>query len=102
MRIVFRPEARTEALAAQAWYEECSPGLGLEFARALDAAIAAAIRTPLAFPAITIVCRQTLLRKFPYSLVYRAETDEFLVVAVFHHRRDSTVKARRATAFSRR
>ena len=36
MTVVFRPEAEAELLESQAWYEECSPGLGLDFARAVD------------------------------------------------------------------
>ena len=40
MELVFRPEAIQELLAAQAWYEARSVGLGFEFARAVDAAIA--------------------------------------------------------------
>ena len=44
MRVGFRPEARAEVLEARSWYEAHSPGLGLEFARAVDAALAAALR----------------------------------------------------------
>ena len=50
MGLLFRPEARTEALEGKAWYEARSVGLGLEFARSLDAAIAAAFRDPAAAP----------------------------------------------------
>ena len=88
MRVVFRPEARTELLEAQAWYESRGAGLGLEFARSVDAAISSASRKPSAFPQVSGDCRRTLLRKFPFSLVFRARGDELLVVAVFHHRRN--------------
>jgi plasmid stabilization system protein ParE len=87
----FRPEARLEALEAKSWYEERSPGLGLEFARALDAAIQSALRTPLAFREIEGRCRRVLMRRFPYSIIYRPEPNGILVVAVFHHRRDPNV-----------
>ena len=96
MRILFRPEARTEVLEAKAWYEARSVGLGLEFARSLDAAVAAAFRDPAAYSVVEGDCRRILLRRFPFSLVYRVRTDEFLVIAVFHHRRDPSVIARRA------
>jgi hypothetical protein len=46
MQAVFRPEAFAELLQAKRWYEERSPGLGFEFARAADAALARAIRAP--------------------------------------------------------
>ena len=96
MRILFRPEARSEAMEAKTWYESRSVGLGLEFARALDAAVAAAFRDPAAYALVEGDCRRILLRRFPFSLVYRAQAEEFLVIAVFHHRRDPSVVARRA------
>jgi len=88
MRVAFRPEARIEALEAKAWYEQQSVGLGLEFARALDAAIASAIRTPEAHPQMLDECRRVLLRRFPYSVIFRPRDSELLIVAVFHHRRE--------------
>lgn len=97
MRVVFRPEARAEVLEGQAWYESCSPGLGFEFARAVEVAVASAVRNPQAFTQVSTSCRRVLLRRFPYSLVYRVRGDEFLVVAVFHHRRDPAQLVRRTT-----
>jgi plasmid stabilization system protein ParE len=66
MRLVFRPEAQQELLEAQAWYEARSPGLGFEFARAIDAAIEQALRMPLAFPRVEAEFRQVMTRRFPY------------------------------------
>lgn len=88
MRIVFRPEAKTEALAAQDWYESRALGLGLEFARALEVAVASSQRNPEAFGLVEGECRRILLRKFPFSLIYRAGSEELLIVAVLHHRRE--------------
>ncbi len=96
MRVLFRPQARTEVLEAQAWYESRAAGLGLEFARAVDAAVASAVRNPETFAIIASSCRQVLLRRFPFSVVYRVRGDEFLVIAVFHHRRDPAKLTRRA------
>ena len=87
MRIFFRPEARAEMFDARAWYESRSPGLGLEFARAVDAAVASVIRNPHAYTQIEGECRRVILRRFPYSMVYRPETNRLLIVAVFHHHR---------------
>jgi len=96
MRILFRPQARAEVLEAQAWYEGRARGLGFEFARSLEAAVASAERDPEAFPFVTDNCRRVLLRRFPFSMVYRVRGDELLVVAGFHHRRDPSKLARRA------
>ena len=51
-RLLFRPEARDDLREAQDWYEARSPGLGLEFARAIDAVLSAIARTPGAFPVV--------------------------------------------------
>jgi plasmid stabilization system protein ParE len=95
MRVQFRPEARAEALEAKAWYEVHAPGLGYEFARALEAAIQSAVRNPLAFASIEGECRRVLMRRFPYSVVFRLGAKSLLVVAVFHHRREPSVLAGR-------
>jgi plasmid stabilization system protein ParE len=95
MRVLFRPDARAEVLEAQAWYESRASGLGMEFARSVDAAVASAVRTPESFALVTGSCRRILLRRFPFSLVYRVRGDEFLVVAVFHHRRNPITLTRR-------
>jgi hypothetical protein len=58
MRVLFRPEARTKVLEVKDWYEAKVPGLGLEFARVLDAAVQSAARMPLAFPSIGGECRR--------------------------------------------
>lgn len=87
MRLVFRPEARRELLEAQAWYEARAAGLGFEFARAVDAAVAQALRMPMAHPSIDEAFRHVLLRRFPYSIIYHASGSEIVVVSCFHHRR---------------
>jgi len=86
MKIVFRREARQELLAAQLWFETKSPGLGFEFARAVDAAIESVQRNPRAYIEAEIGCRRILLRRFPYAVFYRLRDDELLIVAVFHQR----------------
>jgi hypothetical protein len=87
MQVLIRPEAQLELLEAQAWYEQRSPGLGFEFARAADAAVARALRMPLAFPCIEAEFRHVATRKFPYSVIDRVDETELLVVSFFHHRR---------------
>ena len=87
MEVIFRPEAEAELLEAQAWYESRSPGLGFEFARAVEVAVESALRMPLAHPKIEGEFRHILLSRFPYSIVYRASVSELVVVSCFHHKR---------------
>ncbi len=74
MRMLFRPQARTEVLEAQAWYESRATGLGLEFARAVDAAVASAVRNPEMFALVTGSCRRVLLAgsRSPWSTGFAA------------------------------
>lgn len=88
MRVAFRPEARAEVLAAKQWYDQQVRGLGRDFAHALDSAIASIRRNPGAYQQIDVDCRRVLLPRFPYSLIYRFEPSNILVVAVFHHSRE--------------
>ena len=88
-RLVFRREARAEVRAARDWYDERAPGLGLEFARAVDAAIAAIRQNPEAYPLVEGDIRRAILRRFPYNIFfYREAADELVVLACLHHRRD--------------
>ena len=94
-RLVFRPEARAEVREARAWYEAQSPGLGLEFARAVEAVLATISRTPAFYPVVDGATRRALLRRFPYQIIYEATANELLVIACFHHRRDPQIWRRR-------
>jgi plasmid stabilization system protein ParE len=91
MRVLFRPEARRDVVEARDWYERQSIGLGGEFVRALEAAVAVAQRSPETSPSILEDFRRVLLRRFPYSLIYRMEGDTLVVFACFHHRRNPRV-----------
>ncbi len=87
MLIVFRPEAEQELLEAQDWYESKALGLGFEFARAADAAVASALRNPFGHFRLEAEFRRVLFRKFPYTLIYLPNLDELLVVSFFHQYR---------------
>jgi plasmid stabilization system protein ParE len=101
MKVVVRSEARQELLAAQIWFETKSPGLGFEFARSTAAAVESALRNPFAYAEIEIGCRRILLRRFPYTLIYRIRNDELLLVAVFHQRRQLEAWRDRITSSDR-
>lgn len=86
-RVAFRPEALAELLQARRWYDERLGGLGAEFAHTVEAAIEAIRRSPEAFRQIHGEHRQCVMRRFPYSVIYRPTATEIVVIAVHHHRR---------------
>mgnify|MGYP003394498426 CR=1 FL=1 len=82
-----RPEAEQELLETQDWYESKALGLGFEFTRAADAAVASALRTPFGHLRIEEDFRRVLFRKYPYTLIYLQNPNELLVVSFFHQHR---------------
>jgi len=88
MLVALRPEAEQELLEAQAWYESKALGIGFEFARAADAAVASALRNPFGHLRIEEEFPRVLFRKFPYTLIYLPSPDELLVVSFFHQHRE--------------
>jgi len=91
MQVILRPEAEQELLEAQAWYESKALGLGFEFARAADAAVASALRNPCGHLRIEECFYRVLFRKFPYTLIYLPSPNELLVVSFFHQHREPGV-----------
>ena len=80
-------EALAEAEAAARWYAERSPTAALAFSEELDAAESAIVRLPEAWPPFELGTRRYLLRRFPFSVIYRVEPHRVLIVAVAHFRR---------------
>jgi toxin ParE1/3/4 len=80
-------EAVADAEGATRWYAERSPAAARRFSEELDAAEEAIAAHPEAWPAYQHGARHYLLRRYPFSVVYRIEPERVLVVAVMHHRR---------------
>ena len=90
LHAVFRNEARHEFDEAALWYEERRVGLGIEFVHEVDRAVEAVTKAPLQFPVVHRDIRCVRVRRFPYSLFFRVEEREILVLAVFHAKRSPT------------
>lgn len=80
--------ASADLVAAHDWYEQHAPGLGKEFVRMVDAAIAGLARQPELFPPIHRGLRRALVRRFPYAVFYRIDPDAARIVAVLHAKMD--------------
>ena len=87
-RVILRPQAEAELAEAIDWYESRGKGLGADFMRAVDAAIAAIGRNPDQYQIVKGQVRRAVLRRFPYSLIYVASEHEVTVLACFHGRRN--------------
>ena len=85
-RIVLRPEAETAIVAATDWYESRSPGLGVAFVRAIEEALTAIQANPRLYEEVRPPLRRALLRRFPYSIIYREVGEEIVVADCLHWR----------------
>jgi len=84
----FHPEAEAEFVQATEYYEECGAGLGYDFAVEVYSAIERIMAYPKAWPIIEKDIRRSLLRRFPYGLLYAEENQELFIVAVMHLHRE--------------
>jgi len=88
---VFRRAARREFEEAALWYEDRRRGLAAEFKAEVDRAVMLAAETPQRFALIYRQARCVRVRRFPYSVLFVAESARIVVLAVFHVRRDPIV-----------
>lgn len=96
LRVSLRPQTRAEVRKARAWYDKQVPGLGQDFARAVDGAVAAIAERPKAFPKVYGEFRQCVMRRFPYSIFFRITSSVVIVIAVHHQSRDPASWQQRA------
>jgi plasmid stabilization system protein ParE len=87
LELEYLDEAVIDAEEAARWYAERSPSAAIRFSLELDDAERAILDRPEAWPALGAGNRHYLLRRFPFSVVYRVESLKVLIVAVAHARR---------------
>lgn len=86
-RARFIAAARLEFLAEVIYYNEAQPGLGERFTAAVEEAAARALAFPLAGSPSRSNTRRVIVKGFPFSIVYRPETDGIVILALAHHTR---------------
>jgi plasmid stabilization system protein ParE len=93
--VVLTPEARTEFDDAADWYEQ-QTGLGAAFTAAVRDALNRIAAIPLLHQVVYKDIRRAVVRRFSYSIFYRADVDRVTVIAVFDNRRDPAIWQSRA------
>jgi toxin ParE1/3/4 len=86
--VVWLPEADADLKEALGWYEEIHSDLRLRFAVAVDAAVEVMARSPLAFQVVHAQIRRVGVRRFPYGLFFKVESNRIVVIACMHGRRN--------------
>ena len=87
MRVSFHPRARDEVEEAQAWYEERSLFAAAGFLNEISAAVRRISEAPKRHPVSLRGTRRILLGRFPFTIHYRVNENDVVVVAVAHHKR---------------
>jgi len=86
----FLPQAEADYLQARAWYLARSPQAAVGFDAAVDVALTAIGKTPERWTLCDDRHRFYVMRRYPYSIIYRTTADRVLVVAIAHTSRSAT------------
>lgn len=87
MQLIYHPEAQAELIDAARFYEQQVNQLGSQFLDSVDLAITVIQQAPLRWAIIEADVRRYLIPRFPYSVYYRAFSDEIRILAIKHHSR---------------
>ena len=82
MNFSFHPFAVKELADSIDYYEDNSPGLGLEFSKEVYSTIQRILKFPKAWSKISQNCRRCITQRFPYGIIYLIKEDEILIVSV--------------------
>lgn len=91
--VTFLPAAEADYQGALAWYRARSSQASSGFESAVAEGVQRIAANPLLYGLMDDRHRRCLLRRYPYSLVYRVESTGIVVVAVAHSRRSSEERA---------
>jgi plasmid stabilization system protein ParE len=83
----FLVEAQEELWATHEWYRLRSPTAARRFAHEIRRAVALIAASPHTWPVLRRNTRRYVLKRFPFSIVYRVEDSRVCVVAVAHAKR---------------
>ena len=85
---IIRPEAEADMAEGFQWYEERRDGLGFEFLDEFRTVLEKITDNPRRHPEIYRSARRSLVRRFPYAVIYIFEFSKVEVIAVGHVKRD--------------
>ncbi len=96
MRFSFHPEAEDEFNHSIDYYEEIEPGLGYDFALEVYSTIQRSIEFPKAWAILEGEVRRSLVRRFPYGILYSEDENGIYILAIMNlHRKPDYWKSRK-------
>lgn len=95
MNYFFHPEAEKELIEAVDYYEGIELGLGYDFALEVFSAIQKSADFPDAWTPLKDKIRRSILKRFPYGIIYSKERKGLFILAIMNlHRRPNYWKDR--------
>ena len=88
-RVIFHDRAEEELNEAASYYASARPGLGEAFVAEVHRAVEALLATPLGGAVLEGNVRRWLVKRFPYSVLYRILDDHVRILAIAHQKRRS-------------
>lgn len=87
-RVEYHSETVTDLNEAVDWYESIEPGSGSNFRAEIYAAVNRIREEPSRHVHVKRDVRQCLVRRFPYSVLFRPVGDDVVrILVIRHHRR---------------
>ena len=86
-RIEFHPEAQSELENARRWYREHNQIAARAFVTEVLRALKSIAESPETWPRTRANERRFVLKRFPYSIIYRTRETDVFITAIAHHRR---------------
>jgi len=87
-KVTLLSPAQLDYRDALEWYAERSLQAATAFETSIDIGLKRIVATPDSSPYCDDQHRSYILRTFPFSIVYRVQTDAIVVVAIAHSSRD--------------
>ena len=89
------PGAFVDLIEAREHYESIQPGLGDRFYHSLRSTFDVIAARPTQYGRVWRAWRATLVKKFPFKVIYRLDGKDVFVVAIVHASRHDRVWRRR-------
>ena len=86
-KIEFHPEAQLELENARRWYRERNQIAARAFVMEVLRALKSIAESPETWPRTRANERRFVLKRFPYSIIYRIRQNEIFITALAHQRR---------------
>jgi plasmid stabilization system protein ParE len=87
--------AEADFADAVRWYSQILPGLAADFALCIDEAVDRVMHNPHAYAPVFRNVRKAVVRRFPYSVVYRVSDTHVQIEAFFPDKMAPTALYRR-------